>query len=172
MNWKSTATTGVVGGTLVTLLATASPSVDRQGAAPAPAASADMQQSATLLAEADRLRERLRPQVPPLPSTRNPFAFGRAAPGSQPTPSRPPGLPTALPSFDTSTPPPTFSLVGLAEDRSTGRTIMTAILSGPGTLQFVTEGDRVDGGYLVSAITSESVELIAADGTPLLLRLK
>jgi hypothetical protein len=172
MNWKSTATIGVVGATLVTLLATASPSINRQGDALAPAAAIDRRQGAALIAETAKLSERVQPHSPPSPSTRNPFAFGRAAavPGSvRPSPTEPI---TGKPSLDSIRLAPSFTLVGLAEDRESGATVVTAILSSPGALQFVKQGDRVEGGYRVTAITSESVDLLGDDGRPLMLRLK
>jgi hypothetical protein len=171
MNWKSTATLGVISGTLVTLLATASPSVDHQRARSAVAPSIDRRQSAALIAETARLRERLGPQIPPAASSRNPFAFGHAA-GEAPVIRSGPTEPPAPPSSGTRPALPTFTLVGLAEDRTADAIVMTAILSSPGALQFVKQGDRVDGGYRVAAITSDSVELVHDDGRPLLLRLK
>jgi hypothetical protein len=170
MNWKSTATIGVVGGTVATLLATASPSVDRPRDGVAPPASLDVQQGVALFAETARLRERLRPRVPPTTSTRNPFAY--AATAALP-PARTAAVePPTAPSSGASRTSPAFTLVGLAEDRSSGATIMTAILSSPGALQFVKQGERVDGGYRVATITSDSVELLGDDERPLVLRLK
>jgi hypothetical protein len=172
MNWKSTATIGVVSGTLVTLLATASPSVNRQREAPPPATLIDLQQGAALSAETARLRQTPRPQTALSESTRNPFAFGHAAAAPHIARSGATEPLAALPSSDASRRLPTFTLVGLAEDRSSGDTVMTAILSSPGALQFVKQGDLVEGGYRVAAITSDSVELLGDDGRPLLLRLK
>jgi hypothetical protein len=171
VNWKSTATIGVVGGTLATLLATASSSVDRQHDALAPAVTIDMQQGAALFAETARLRDRLRPQTAPSASTRNPFAFATPAAArnlTHPGPAEP--LAGSVPANPVQIPPP-FTLVGLAEDRDAGAVVMTAILSSPGALLFVKQGDRVAGGYRVAAISSDSVELLDDDGRPLLLRL-
>ena len=75
-------------------------------------------------------------------------------------------------SIDIDRPPPPFTLVGLAEDRNADGTVLTAILSSPGALRFVKQGDRVDGGYRVTAVTSDSVELLDESGHPLFLRLK
>jgi hypothetical protein len=172
MNWKSPAIIGVVSGTVVTLLATASPSLDGQRHPVAAPPSIDPRQGAAMIAQTERLRDRLRPQGVPSASTRNPFAFAgpSAAPRiAQPEPAQ---AVTAPSSLDLSPQPPSFTLVGLAADRSSGSLVMTAILSSPGSLQFVKQGDRVEGGYRVADITAESVQLIGDDGRPLMLRLK
>ena len=172
MNWKSTATIGVVSGIVVTLLAAASPSLDRRRDTLAPAPSIDPLQGAALIAETAKLRDRLRPVAVPSASTRNPFAFAEppaAARRAQAEPAAPAAGPSSL---DADARPLPFTLVGLAEDRSSGSMVVTAILSSPGSLQFVKQGDRVDGGYRVADITAERVELIGDDGRPLMLRLK
>jgi hypothetical protein len=173
MNWKSTAILGVVGGTVVTLLATASPSPDGRRHAVAAPPPIDHRQGAALIAQTEKLRARLRPQVVPSASTRNPFAFAprTAAPRiAPPEPARSEAASSS--SLDLGQPPLPFTLVGLAVDRSSGSMVVTAILSSPGSLQFVKQGDRVEGGYRVADITAESVELIGDDGRPLMLRLK
>jgi hypothetical protein len=170
MNWKSTVVIGAISGAVVTLLATVSPSLDRQRQAVAPAPSIDSQQGAALSAATARLREPPRPQAVPSASTRNPFAFANPA---APTVARPVPAESvvALPSPDPGRPLP-FTLVGLAEDRRSGTLVVTAILSSPGALQFVKQGDRVEGGYRVAAITAEGAELIGDDGGTLMLELK
>lgn len=172
MNWKSTAIIGVVSGTVVTLLATAAPSLNGQRHPAAPPPPIDSHQGAALIAETARLRDRLHtPAAPPSASTRNPFAF--AGPAAAPRIARPgPAQSVAAPSSLDSVQPPPFTLVGLAEDRRSGSLVVTAILSSPGSLQFVKQGDRVEGGYRVADITAESVQLIGDDGRPLMLRLK
>jgi hypothetical protein len=171
MNWKSTATIGVSGGTLVALLATAAPSIDRRHDTLPPAASIDTKQGAALVAQTARLLGPLSPQIPPSKSTRNPFAFAHSAAVSASTPSGPAEPIGGSAPDPIRLPPPPFTLVGLAEDRASGATVMTAILSSPGALQFVKQGDRVTGGYRVTTISAESVELLDADGRSLLLRL-
>jgi hypothetical protein len=172
MNWKSTVTLGAFGGTIAFLLATASCSIDRQRDTFAPATAIDMRQGAALIAETARLRGRLLPDAAPRASTRNPFSFAHVAATHATTRSESAEFPAALSPPDTERRPPLFTLVGLAEDRSAGDPIVTAILSSPGALQFVKQGDRVEGGYRVAAITPESVELLADDGRPLILKLK
>lgn len=170
MNWQSTAIIGVISGTVVTLLATASPSLDRHRQAVAPAPSIDSQQGAALSAATDRLGKAPRPQAVPSVSTRNPFAF--ANPAAPPVARTEPAQSVAaLPSPDTGRPLP-FTLVGLAEDRSSGSLVVTAILSSPGSLHFVRQGDRVEGGYRVAAITAEGAELIGDDGGAVMLKFK
>jgi hypothetical protein len=172
MNWKSVATIGVVSGAVVTLLATAAPSIHSRPNTIASTASIDSQQGAALITATARLRERVSPQTRPSASTRNPFAFGQAAAPPRPARDRAAQPLASRPSTDASPGPPSFTLVGLAEDRTPDGTVLTAILSSPGALQFVKQGDRVDGRYQVAAITSDSVELRDDAGPPLILRLK
>jgi hypothetical protein len=172
MNWKSVATIGVVSGTVVTLLATASPSIDRQRQAVAPTPSVDMQQGAALIVETARLRERVSAPTPPSAATRNPFAFGEVAAAPGRARAEAAALLARRSSTEFDRPLPPFTLVGLAEDRNPEGSVLTAILSSPGALRFVKQGDRVDGGYRITAVTSDSVELVDQSGHPLLLRLK
>jgi hypothetical protein len=172
MNWKSVATIGVVSGTIVTLLATASPSIDRHRQAVAPTAAIDTQQGAALIVETAKLRERVGAPTPLSASRRNPFAFGEVTAASDRARDEAAELLLRRSSMEFNRPLPPFTLVGLAEDRTADGTVLTAILSSPGALRFVKQGDRVDGGYRVSAVTSDSVELADESGHPLLLRLK
>jgi hypothetical protein len=172
MNWKTVATIGVVSGAVVTLLATAAPSIHSRPDTIASTPSIDSQQGAALITATARLRERVSPQTRPSASTRNPFAFGQAAAASGTGRSGAAQPLAPRPSTDANQGLPSFTLVGLAEDRTPDGTILTAILSSPGALQFVKEGDRVDGRYRVAAITSDSVQLRDDAGPPLLLRLK
>jgi hypothetical protein len=56
-------------------------------------------------------------------------------------------------------PPPALKLIGVAEDAAPGGLIRTAIISGPGQVYVVKEGERVTSRYLVARISSEVVEL-------------
>jgi hypothetical protein len=56
-------------------------------------------------------------------------------------------------------PPPILKLIGVAEDTAAGGLIRTAIISGPGQVYVVKEGERVTSRYLVARISSEVVEL-------------
>ena len=175
MNWKSTATIGVVGGTVATLA--------RHGVAVARIADrrrrslrrrrSTCSSGAALAAETARLRERLRPQVRaaqrrPAICSRSRAAAAAPAPTRSDRSSRAAGRTVVR----RRPMPPPFTLVGLAEDAAPGRHGQDGDPLEPAALQFVKEGDRVDGGYRVAAISSDSVELLGDDGRPLLLRLK
>jgi hypothetical protein len=56
-------------------------------------------------------------------------------------------------------PPPVLKLIGVAEDTAAVGLIRTAIISGPGQVYVVKEGERVTSRYLVARISSEVVEL-------------
>ena len=70
-------------------------------------------------------------------------------------------------------PPLPVSLSGVASDTEGGSTVRTAILSSPGGVLLVHQGDEVLGQYRVGAIGEESVELMRlSDGTALRITLK
>jgi hypothetical protein len=64
-------------------------------------------------------------------------------------------------------------LIGVAEDTTTDGLVRTAIISGPGQLYVVKEGDRVTSRYRVARISPDVVELddLARIGDASVLRL-
>ena len=58
-----------------------------------------------------------------------------------------------------SMPQPALKLIGVAEDTGATGLIRTAIISGPGQVYVVKEGDRVTSRYLVARISADVVEL-------------
>jgi hypothetical protein len=126
---------------------------------PAPQASEQLTAiAADVHAQAERLRERLaRAPVPQTP-LRNPFAFdlprpelpppGRVAATSGPEPA--PSAPAV----------PMLSLIGVAEDATSGGPRRTAIIAGEANaLYFVGEGQALGSRYRVTAIGADAVEL-------------
>jgi len=135
-------------------IVTAPPKIDLRGAA--------------LVAEIERIRDRLRPTAMP-EHGRDLFQFAprraAAAPFAAvetPAPERAPAAPAAPVE-------PPFKLIGIAEDSGT----RTAILSSPGQLLMVKDGELVSSTFRVTGISAEAVELTATtDGTVLRLALK
>lgn len=114
--------------------------------------------------QADRLQARMREQVAYQPPVRNPFRFNErgAAPGVGTT------LAASTPSTITSPGPvapplPPVALIGIAQD-GTDVVERTAVLKTSEGVVLVKKGDRVAGGYLVSVIDADAVELAGADG--------
>jgi hypothetical protein len=107
---------------------------------------------AALAKEIARLHERAGAGVPPR-LARNLFHFV--------APPRPAPLAVVNRASDASepVPPPALKLIGVAEDAAAGGLIRTAIISGPGQVYVVKEGERVTSRYLVARISSEVVEL-------------
>jgi len=167
MNWKSYA---VVSGATVLAgwFASAPPSNTPAGAQatvsrtaqPAAAAPSDIER------EAIRLQARLRDGRAFIAPARDPFRFAArreaaAAPGLE----GPVAEPTAAP-VETAPAGPRVSLSGVAEDQVDGRTERTAILSAPGGILLVREGEEILGYYRVGRIEAEAVEITAiGDGT-------
>lgn len=175
IDWKRAAVLGVLGLTLVTLLARAS-------TAPTPAPTVappprPVEDSASLFADVDGLRARLRPPVHNATPSRNLFAFRRAAPigsrGAGGPSEETAATPISDPTPTTRTPP--LSLIGLAETTGPSGSVRTAILSGAGGLHFPEVG-AVVAGYRLVAIRDDAVELTTADetesGTPIVLTFK
>jgi hypothetical protein len=129
---------------------TAPPPIDLRGAA--------------LTAEIERLHDRLRPTTSP-DHGRNLFQFASVRP---PAPAAAAvGVSAVIPPATPVEPP--FKLIGMAEDSGT----RTAILTSPGQLLMVHEGDLVSSAYRVTGISADAVELTAtADGAVLRLALK
>jgi hypothetical protein len=173
MNIKRAVTIALAGGSLAVWLAAAATSGNRDVspipvAAPAPIDA----RGAALSSEIARLHDRLRPSAAPQRS-RNLFQFAavRARPAPAPIPAARPALSEAA-----ATPrpaPPPLKLIGVAEDAGPSGPIRTAILSAPGQLLFVKEGDAATPRYRVAKISSEVIELTdTLDGTALRLALK
>ena len=109
-----------------------------------------------LAAEEAKLRRH--DNLPPRPSTRNPFRFGAkqtAATLSHPGTAAAPLAPTeaAQPAQ------PSLSLSGIAERKTPQGPVRTAIISGEGQLYLVTEGEMVAGRYRVMTVESDAVTL-------------
>ena len=174
MNVKRTATIVVVGGALAAWLAAAMTSDQRDLASrPAERNAAADARSETLATEVARLHERLRPTAEPREPARNLFQFTANRP--RPAPPAPkaalseaaPVVPVAPP------PPPPFKLIGVAEDAGPTGPVRTAIVSGPGQLFLVKEGQNVTLRYRVIKIAADVVELQdLGDKTTLRLALK
>jgi hypothetical protein len=161
---KRTATLVVVLGALAAWLASAATSGIRP---PRPAASVIPridQRGAALVAEIERLHDRLRPGAAP-EHGRNLFKFAPVHTAAAPVAAvvEPVATVPAAPSQ------PPFKLIGIAEDGGT----RTAILSSPSQLLMVKDGDLVASSYRVTGISTDTVELTAtADGSVLRLALK
>jgi hypothetical protein len=159
MNWKRTATLGVIGGALAVWLAGATtpdrPVVDTTIAKPTPIEL----RGAELADEITRLRERLRPVIEPQRPARNLFQFSSraGAPSSRvddlPAPAIGEGPAQRVPAA------PPLKLVGLAEDPGPDGPVRTAIISGLGQIFFVKEGDSIAGRFRVQHLSGDVVEL-------------
>jgi hypothetical protein len=139
------------------LTPSAPPAIDASGAA--------------LAGEIARLHDRLRPTSTPR-FGRDLFQFAAARPRvaaqTPPTPAVAPGLPPSPAA-------PALTLIGVAQDAAESGTVRTAIISAPGQLLLVKEGDDVTVGgsrYRVARISADAAELVAADQTTLRLALK
>jgi hypothetical protein len=109
---------------------------------------------AALAKEIARLHDRAEAGVSPR-LARNLFHF--VTPPPRPAPvalvvNRASDLAAALPQ-------PALKLIGVAEDTSASGLIRTAIISGPGQVYVVKEGERVTSRYLVARISADVVEL-------------
>ncbi len=156
MNLKRTLGLGVGGGAVAVWIAAAATSVSPPTPiAPRVDARAIESSGAELAAEITRLHERLRPSATPL-HTRDLFQYApHAAAVSAPRQSRPVGVEAAAPIA------PVFALtlIGIAEDGPVDHVVRTAIVSGPGDLYLVKEGDTLASRYRVVAIGADAVEL-------------
>ena len=161
MNIKRTATIGVVGGALAVWLAAAGTSDVRVVPAPVVTRTPIEKSGADLASEIAKLHERLRPAATPRQDGRNLFQFNARRPA--PAPGRPAASAERV---DTPAPPPStppFRLSGIAEDPGPDGPIRTAIISSPGELFLVTEGDMVTPRYRVARISADVVELVEID---------
>ena len=155
MNFKwATTVVIVVGAVVVWRMAASKP--DRAGAATVDIdvpARVDAR-GAALAREIGRLHDRVGAGVSPR-LARNLFHF-------VPPPPRP--APVALvvhavSDLPLALPQPALQLIGVAEDTSASGLIRTAIISGPGQVYVVKEGERVTSRYLVARISADVVEL-------------
>jgi hypothetical protein len=173
MNLKRTATIVVVGGAFgAWLYAAAMPGpretprriVERPAAIDA--------RGQALADEVARLHDRLRPDATPRQPGRNLFQFSAPAPRPTPPPAAP-ALSEAAPLLPVAPPPPPFKLIGVAEDAGPNGPIRTAIVSMPGQLYTVKEGENVTPRYKVAKIAATVVELVDQnDGSTLRLAMK
>jgi len=173
MHWKRTATIGVIGGALAVWLAGAATSnrrvVDTTIATPTPVELS----GAELADEIARLRERLHPVVEPQHPARNLFQFSSRAAAPSSRVDRAAAAISEVPAQPAPAAPPPLTLVGIAEDPSPDGPIRTAIISGPGQLFFVKEGDSIAGRFRVQRLSGEVAELTdLADSTTHRLALK
>src|SRR5215204_2823591 len=110
-------------------------------------------------AQAGRLQQRMKQAPVPQTTSRNPFAFGmtprpRAAESFRAAPVVEPESLPAIP------PPPTLTLMGIAEETLPQGVRRTAIIAGDGdTLFMVGEGQPVGDRYKVTKIGAGAVEL-------------
>jgi hypothetical protein len=165
MKWKRTATIGLVGGALAVWLAGAATSnrrvVDTTIATPTPIEL----RGAELADEIARLRERLHPVAEPQQPARNLFQFSSRAAASASRVDRQAPAVSEVPAPPAPAAPP-LTLVGIAEDPGQDGPIRTAIISGPGQLFFVKEGDSIAGRFRVQRLSGEVAELTdLADST-------
>ncbi len=162
-------------GALAVWLAAAATSDRRDVTQLAIAAAAPVDASGAALAkEVARLRDRLRPGVPPSHG-RDLFQFAplkKVKNAASPVP-----IVASAASIDAMAaavpPPPALKLIGIAEDTTPDGPVRTAIISGPGQLFLVKEGDPVTARYVVAQISPDVVELTdAADHSARRLALK
>ncbi len=157
MNLKRTATIGVVGGALAAWLAAAATSgIHDAAVVPAVSHPAIEARGAELAREIARLHEWMPPVAAPHSSGRNLFQF--SAPRPRPAAERPHTL-AVLSEISAAPLPPPLKLSGIAEDPGPDGPIRTAIISGPGQLFLVKEGQMVTSRYRVAHISADVVEL-------------
>jgi hypothetical protein len=135
----------------------------RSARPPAASATADIQE------QAERLQTGLRGERNYSPPQRNPFRFeegGDAYPLEPGTSFEPEGVPQPE-AMAPEPAPPAISLSGIAEDQVNGQISRTAIVSSPGGVELLREGNEILG-YRVVRIESEAVELVRiSDGSTL-----
>lgn len=127
---------------------------------------------AELAAEISRLRERLHPTTAPQAPTRNLFAFSRATPAHRAEIASRPEV-TEEPTTPPAPAPPSFRLVGIAEDEGPDGPVRTAIISSRDYLFFAKVGEEVTTRYRIAKISGEAAELTdIGDGSSITLVLK
>jgi hypothetical protein len=138
----------------------APPPIDRSGVA--------------LEAEITRLHDHLRPSASPRLG-RDLFQFAAPRPGVVAHEEAPVALAPGPAAAPTPTPALPLTLIGVAQDAVDGATVRTAIISTPGQLFLVKEGEELNAAglrYRVTRLSADSVDLSAADETTLHLALK
>jgi len=149
----------VVGAALAAWLAAASTAGRRPiVVAPAQRTTPVEVRGAELAAEVSRLRERLHPTTSPQAPTRNLFAFSRPAPVRRAEIVTRPEVTEETAASRTPV-PPSFRLVGIAEDEGKEGLVRTAIISSMGQLFFAKVGDEVTSRYRIARISSDAAEL-------------
>jgi hypothetical protein len=173
---KRTLTIGAAGGALAAWFAAAATTGVREHplpvAGPAPAIDSS---GAALAIEIERLHERLRPTAAPRHPARNLFEFSRAAASTRlAAMSAPAALSESAPAVPLAPPAPALMLAGIAEDAGPdGTPVRTAIISAPGQLLLVKEGELATPRYRVVRVSADAVELLdLAANSPLRLVLK
>ncbi len=146
-------------------------------AAPVERSAAAHETAANELSElAKKLRERASAAAELRASTRNPFRFGTGkttVPGASRVGGSSMSLPAAIASAAPVAPPaPSYTLSGIAERHTSEGRKRTAVISGAGQLYLVSEGETVDGRYLVVRVDPEAVLLRDPTGTELSLVLR
>lgn len=160
MNLKRTTTVVVVGGALAAWLAAAATSGNRVRTVPVVERALPIDARGDALAgEIKRLHERLRPSASPSQPGRNLFTFTGPRPRPAPFVAAPAALTEPIPVVPVAPPPPPFKFIGVAEEAGPDGPTRTAILSAPGQLFLVKEGQNVTSRYLVARISADVVEL-------------
>lgn len=162
MTWKTYAT--VSGATVLAgWLAAQAPSSLPAGAPAAPAADRAAAPSglSDIEVEAARLQARVRSQIEYQQPERNPFRFG-ASRRTASAPAAMPVTPVDLAPIEVLPPPLPVTLSGIAEHEAGQR---TAILSSPGGVLLVQQGDEVLGQFRIGAVDPDGVELLPLDGS-------
>jgi hypothetical protein len=158
---KRTATIVVVGGAFLAWLAGAATS--NRALAPQPIAqrTAIEVRGDELAVEVARLHERLRPTATPRRPGRNLFSFQAAAARAVPVA---PLVVTPAPALVEAPAAPAaqipLKLAGIAEDAGPEGPVRTAIISAPGQLFLVKEGETVMMRYRITRISADVVELV------------
>ena len=166
---------GVFAGTLAVWLAAASTSGSR-AIAPAPSVAPVVRDidGDALAKEIARLHEHLRPTAAPSQG-RNLFRFAPAPVVARPSVQAAPETHPALSEAAVAPRPalPAIKLIGVAEDAGANGPIRTAIMSAPGQLLLLKEGDTALTHYRVTKILTDAVELTdMSDATVVRLTLK
>ena len=125
--------------------------------------------------QAERLRERLNAAAVVPEPMRNPFEFGgrltHPIPAAAPMRSEP-AAPIVI-TEPPAPPPPSLTLMGIAEDGPAAALVRTAMISGAGQLFLAKTGDTVAERFTVKAIGADVVELIdVTDGRTVRLALR
>jgi hypothetical protein len=159
MKLNGTMTVVVIGGAFAAWLAADAMSGTRDTASRSAERAVPVDARGEALAgEVARLHERLAPNATPLQPGRNLFQFTAPKPRRDMVPVRP-ALTEAAPIAPAAAPPPPFKLIGIAEDAGADGPIRTAIVSAPGQLFMVKEGQNVTLRYKVTRIAADVVEL-------------